>query len=106
MKRIFCFDFDGTLFETEGTDYSSSKPILSRIARVNELAKAGHKIILFTARGSKTGIDWSNVTEKQALDAGLIFDELLFGKPAADHYIDDKGISDSDFFGPQSKPAA
>jgi hypothetical protein len=50
----------------------------------------GHKIVLHTARGYVTGIDWSDVTKKQMADWGLKYHELKFGKPNADIYIDDR----------------
>jgi hypothetical protein len=50
-------------------------------------------IILFTARGTKTGIDWSEVTAKQLKTWGVKYHELKFGKPAADYYVDDRLIN-------------
>ena len=37
-------------------------------------------------------------TEQQLFEWGVKYHELFMGKPAADYYIDDKGISDKDFF--------
>lgn len=96
---IYCFDLDDTLCRTQGIDYSGSEPILERIKHVNELFESGNTIKLHTARGSKTGIDWREVTEAQLLAWGLKYHELSFGKPFADIYIDDKGISDRSYFG-------
>ena len=53
------------------------------------------KIIFYTARGSVTGINWTEVTKDQFKEWGLLFDELKFGKPAADLYIDDKAATPS-----------
>jgi hypothetical protein len=39
------------------------------------------------------------LTEKQLLSWGVKFHKLFLGKPAGDYYIDDKGVSDEDFFG-------
>ena len=41
---------------------------------------------------------WYNFTLRQLKYWGCKFNELRFGKPEADHYIDDKGISDGNFF--------
>ena len=57
---------------------------------INQLYAQGHEIILFTARGYVTGIDWREVTEKQLSDWGLSYHELHFGKPNADYYVDDR----------------
>jgi hypothetical protein len=53
----------------------------------------GHYIILFTARGTKTGLDWRETTENQLKRWGVKHHELKFGKPAADYYIDDRMLS-------------
>jgi dTDP-glucose 4,6-dehydratase len=52
--------------------------------------------VLFTARGSATGIDWSEVTKTQMKNWGVKHHKLLLGKPAANYYIDDKLCSIQD----------
>ncbi len=95
--RIYCFDIDDTICQTNGTDYSSAVSIPFRIARINQLFAEGHIIKFHTARGSKTGVDWREVTERQLLDWEVKYHELHMGKPFADFYIDDKAIKDTDF---------
>jgi CMP-N,N'-diacetyllegionaminic acid synthase len=91
--ETFCFDIDGVIAHiSPKNDYSIAEPNLPNIARVNRLYAQGNRIILFTARGSKTGIDWSEITRKQMLDWGVQYHELLLGKPAADYYVDDRAI--------------
>ena len=56
---IYCFDLDGTLVtNTEDEDgnmhYTEAKPIPEAINRLKALYEKGHKIIIQTARGSKT----------------------------------------------------
>lgn len=97
-KFIYCFDLDETLCRTNSTDYANSTVIQERIKFVNELYDSGNHIKIFTARGSETGIDWSSITKQQLSEWGLSYHELIFGKPAADFYIDDKAQSDKDFF--------
>ena len=91
--KIFCFDIDGTLAITHGTDYTRCEPQLDMIAIVNRLYDNGHTIKLFTARGYVTKIDWREVTEKQLSRWGVKYHELIFGKPNADYYIDDKAVT-------------
>ncbi len=91
--KIFCFDIDGTLAITHGTDYTQCEPQLDMIAIVNRLYDNGHTIKLFTARGYVTKIDWREVTEKQLSRWGVKYHELIFGKPNADYYIDDKAVT-------------
>jgi carbamoyl-phosphate synthase large subunit len=94
----YCFDIDGTIFQTPGSDYRNSKPIPHRIAVVNKLFEEGHQITFFTARGTITGIDWRELTETQLEQWGVRYHRLISGKPHADLYIDDKGSNDKDFF--------
>lgn len=93
-RRVFCFDIDGVVATiTEGNDYSKAGPMRDTIRCINELFEMGHYIVLFTARGSATGIDWSGTTAEQMQQWGVRYHELRFGKPPADYYIDDKLIS-------------
>ena len=62
------------------------------------IAQEGNKIILFTARGSKTGLNHENLTKIQLKQWGVKFNELLFGKPNADYYIDDKSFDYFNWF--------
>ena len=96
---IYCFDLDGTLCYTKGSDYENSNPIQERIDWVNRLYDDGHTIYIETARGSSTGINWLSHTKKQLDCWGLKYHRLRSGtKFHADVFIDDKGVSDDDFF--------
>lgn len=103
---IYIFDIDGTICTLTDGNYLFAEPIKNRILIINNLFKEGHEIIIFTARGMKTfenNVDmaenkWEEITRKQ-LDAwGVSYHKLILGKPAADLYIDDKGINDKVFF--------
>jgi CMP-N,N'-diacetyllegionaminic acid synthase len=91
-KLTYCFDIDGTLCSLTNGDYGQATPFNSRIAHVRELFDDGNKIVLFTARGSTTGIDWEQVTKQQLAGWGVPYHELKFGKPFADIFIDDKAL--------------
>jgi CMP-N,N'-diacetyllegionaminic acid synthase len=96
---IICFDLDGTLCETNNGDYYNSKPIVNRILKVNKLYEEGNYIIIETARGSVSGINYFDLTKNQLYSWGIRYNELRTGiKKYADLYIDDKGIKDTDFF--------
>ena len=101
--RRYCFDLDNTLvtFPKVKDDYSTVEPIESNIKILKYLKKLGHVIIIYTARRMKT--HKSNVG-KIIADVGRItfdtlekfdipYDEIYFGKPQADFYIDDLAIS-------------
>jgi CMP-N,N'-diacetyllegionaminic acid synthase len=93
LKKTFCFDIDGVIASlAPKNEYNLAQPIWENIKILNKLYEYGHTIILFTARGSLTGIDWRNTTQEQMYLWGVKYHSLLFGKPAADYYIDDKFI--------------
>lgn len=94
---IYCFDIDETICTSNDLDYEGAKPILERIDFLNDLYKSGNIIKFYTARGSKTGIDWYAFTENQLKSWGVNYHELHVGKPFADIYIDDKAINSEDF---------
>jgi CMP-N-acetylneuraminic acid synthetase len=90
----FCFDIDGCIATVrKDLDYARAEPIPSTIRHINALYEAGHRIVLLTARGSATGIDWRDITEAQMQRWGVKHHELRLGKPAADYYIDDKMLA-------------
>ena len=95
--KVYCFDLDLTLCDTNGTNYESSVPYLPRINLVNFLYREGNTIKIYTARGSKSGQDFSALTRSQLSDWGVLYHELYFGKPYADLYVDDKAVNSQDF---------
>jgi hypothetical protein len=97
-KAVYCFDIDGTLCTQRSGDYDRAEPWPDRIAVVNSLWDAGHRIILYTARGSGTGIDWRAITEAQLRTWNVRYHELWFGKPPADIFIDDRAVTADGWF--------
>ena len=95
---IIYVDIDHTIFNTQGMDYENSKPIIDRIEKINKLYDDGHTIIYWTARGSGSGKDWSEVTKDQFKRYGIKHHGLKFGKPVYDIFIDDKNINSEEFF--------
>jgi len=90
-SQTLVVDIDGVIASiVDDGDYSRAKPIKKNISFLNKLKKSGLKIIYYTARGSASGKNWEDLTKEQFKKWGVIFDELKFGKPAADLYIDDK----------------
>jgi CMP-N,N'-diacetyllegionaminic acid synthase len=93
-KKVFCFDIDGVIAcLTPDNDYARASCLEPAVALITALHEQGHYIILATARGTKTGLDWKAVTEEQMKKWGVKYHELHFGKPAADYYVDDRMIS-------------
>jgi capsule biosynthesis phosphatase len=97
-----CFDLDGVLCQLKqpGQSYSDLLPTPGATEKIAALRRAGHEIVIFTARHmktcdhsvgkviarqGKTTLDW---LEKH----GIQYDEIWFGKPHCDIYIDDNGF--------------
>ena len=92
-QKTFVFDIDGVIATVvPGNDYARAGPIEENVAAINRLFNVGHRIVLFTARGYVTGKDWRDLTERQLKDWGVRYDQLVFGKPAGDFYIDDRSV--------------
>jgi len=89
----YCIDVDGTLCTNTEGDYERAEPMPDVIAEINRLYDAGHTILLLTARGSTTAIDWRACTERQLAAWNVRYHSLSFGKPTADVYVDDKAIN-------------
>jgi capsule biosynthesis phosphatase len=101
-KRI-CFDLDNTLvsFPTITGDYTTVKPIEKNIKLLRYLKKFSNTIIIYTARRMKThngnigkiSADIGKITFDTLDKFNIPYDEVYFGKPYADFYIDDLAIN-------------
>lgn len=97
-SKTFVVDIDGVIAQlSPNNDYNLAQPNKPVIDAVNRLYDQGHKIVLFTARGYVTGIDWMEVTKTQMQTWGVKHHELKLGKPNATFYVDDKNLSVYDF---------
>lgn len=101
MMRI-AIDLDGTICRIKRPDesYASLEPLPGAVERIKSLRAAGHYIIVNTARNMATceanvGRVMKNVGRitLEWLDRhGVEYDEIYFGKPNAEVYIDDRAI--------------
>jgi len=97
-----CIDLDGVVCELKkpGQSYADIKPVPGAVERLAALKRAGHYLILYTARHMKTcGANIGMVIARQGkvtLDwlerYGIQYDEIHFGKPHADVYLDDNAM--------------
>ena len=98
--KTIVFDIDGTICSQRDGDYENACPREEVIVIINKLAKDGHKIVIFTARGMgtfdgdivKAELRWRSTTERQLAEWGVEYAGLGFGKPPADYYVDDRSI--------------
>jgi capsule biosynthesis phosphatase len=95
-------DLDGVIcrIKDPNESYADLEPIPGAVERIRELRARGHYIIITTARNMATcesnlGLVIRNVG-KITLDwlahHHVEYDELYFGKPNAEAYIDDRAI--------------
>jgi capsule biosynthesis phosphatase len=104
--KRFCFDLDNTLvtYPKVKNDYTTVEPIEKNIKFLKYLKSKGHTIIIFTARRMLTHqgnvgkilADVGKITLDTLTQFGISYDELHFGKPHADFYIDDLVINSFD----------
>ena len=102
-KKRFCFDLDNTLVTSPEivNDYTTVKPINKNIEILKFLKLLGHTIIINTARRMRThhgniGLiikDIGEITINTLKIFDIPYDELYFGKPFADFYIDDLAVN-------------
>lgn len=101
--KRYCFDFDNTLvtFPKISGDYSTVEPIDKNINLLRYLKRFGHTIIIYTARRMRTHggnmgklmKDIGKITFNTLDKFDIPYDEIYFGKPEADVYIDDLAMN-------------
>tara|TARA_R110002074_G_scaffold6895_4_gene30555 strand:+ start:52 stop:360 length:309 start_codon:yes stop_codon:yes gene_type:complete len=101
---IIYVDIDETICESPPSrEYEEAVPHSDRITKINSLYDEGNTIVYWTARGTGSGIDWRETTEKQFKEWGVKYHDLMFGKPIYDLFIDDKNINTDNFFKEKNK---
>ena len=73
-------------------DYDDASPSFENIEKINKLYDEGNKIVYWTARGSRSGIDWTEFTTKQLKKWGVKFHELKCDKPYYDIFVEDRSV--------------
>jgi len=95
-------DLDGTICEIRkpNQDYANVKPKMAAVRAIRTLKREGHSIIIYTARHMKTcdgnvGAVIERVgstTLKWLRQHGVQYDEIHFGKPWGEIYVDDQAM--------------
>jgi capsule biosynthesis phosphatase len=102
-NMTICFDLDNTLvtYPSVPGDYTTVKPITRMIELVRRLKEEGHTVIIHTARRMATHKnnveavirDIGDLTIQSLKDLDIPYDQLIFGKPLADAYVDDRAVN-------------
>jgi len=97
-SMIIYIDIDETIcISPEDRNYTKSSPLKQNIEKANRLYDEGNTIDYWTARGTGSGIDWSEITKQQFDEWGVKYHDLKFGKPIYDLFIDDKNMNTEDW---------
>ena len=87
-SRTLCIDIDQTLCISSAQDYAEAEPISGAREAINQLRQDGWLIVLHTGRHFnhwQVTIDWLT-------KYGFKYDQIVFGKPPARFYIDDRDL--------------
>ena len=89
--KIFV-DIDETIcFYSDVREYPFAEPNLENIKKINKLYDDGNEITYWSARGSATGLDWTELTKSQLDKWGCKYHHFSVGeKPSYDLLICDK----------------
>lgn len=102
----FVFDLDNTIvtYPTEYKDYRTVEPYPPIVEWMRHLHREGHRIIIHTARKmvscggdvEEVKRQVGDITIESLRRFDIPYDELIFGKPYGDVYIDDKAYNPFD----------
>lgn len=91
IDETICF-YDGHIPLDGKKNYSDAIPNFDNIDKINKLFDEGNIIIYWTARGSRSKIDWHDFTKKQLDSWGVKYTHLRCDKPYYDLFIEDRSI--------------
>ena len=96
-NKIIYVDIDETIcfYEKEvpldgKKEYNLAIPNNNNIQKINDLYDNGNTIVYWTARGSRSGIDWYEFTKIQLGEWGAKHHRLECTKPYYDMFIEDR----------------
>jgi hypothetical protein len=70
-------DIDGTICESVEGKYDTASPLPQHIEKINRLYDEGNTVIYYTARGRRSGTDYTELTVDQLTDWGCKFHGVI-----------------------------
>lgn len=103
----YCFDLDDTICIHNNRDYPNAVPVSGVIDKIRDIRNTDpeSEIVIHTARGMgscKGDVRLAEERNRAVIEEwlekyGVPYDEIIFGKPLADVYVDDKALSVCEF---------
>lgn len=103
IDHTICYPDDSKTYTFD--KYGKAKPIPEMIEAMKRAKQDGYRIVLFTARRmathngdiNKVIEDVGDLTKNWLKENDVPYDELMFGKPNAVYYVDDKAMLPNQF---------
>ena len=92
-RNTIAIDLDGVIAREHHLDFGKKTPNQKVIDRMWELQEKGWRIVIYTAR-MDMDVD---ITRDWLIRNRVPFHHLVFNKPLARYYVDDKNLSVEDF---------
>ena len=87
LEKIIAIDMDGTIC-TINDKYQDCELLEGARESINYIKKKGYKVYIHTGRHILN----AEITIKWLTDNNINYDHIVFGKPPAKYYIDDKAV--------------
>lgn len=106
MKNRLIVDIDDTILDNKNRDYEHAEPHQEVIDKLNALYDSGmYSIVFFTSRGMRSCNGNAelakrkndSILRKWLTEHNVKYDDIIYGKPLGDLYIDDKAMHVNDF---------
>ena len=91
IDETICF-YQGNISLDGKKDYAEAIPDYNNIEKINKLFDQGNYIVYWTARGSRSKIDWYDFTKTQLNSWGVKYNEIKCDKPYYDVFVEDRSI--------------
>ena len=99
VDETICSNPETSDFADLPIDYTKAVPLHQRIKHINSLFEKGHTIVYWTARGTLSGRNHTELTKNQLDEWGAKYHDVQVGnKPHFDMYICDKSYNSESFF--------
>lgn len=97
MINKIVIDLDDTISFCHDRKWDKATPNLPVIRKINQLYNDGWEVVIFSSRGQLSKVDYFSQVSEWLTNHGVLYTGLMFGKPLASLYVDDKACNTNDF---------